>query len=92
MLEFRVTPPAGRNAARWTVDLKSSEPGVFANSQRRAGLTLELSDADLTRLFAGELSPEQAYRQQRMRYQGDTGLAFKLRNLVETLHGYRAKL
>ncbi|XP_043201367.1 sterol carrier protein 2-like isoform X2 [Amphibalanus amphitrite] len=92
IIEFRVSPPPGHNAARWTVDLKSDEPGVYANSQRRAGLTLELSDADLTRLFAGELSPEQAYRQQKMRYMGDTGLAFKLRNLVETLHGYRAKL
>ncbi|XP_037092108.1 non-specific lipid-transfer protein-like isoform X2 [Pollicipes pollicipes] len=91
LLEFRVTGDGGVSA-RWTVDLKTAQPGVFPNSPLRPDLVLELDDDALVRLFSGLLDAEQAYRQGRLRYEGDAGLAFKLRNLTESLRQYRAKL
>jgi putative sterol carrier protein len=67
-------------AGTWKVDVQDSGVQV-SEGDGDADVAITVSDADFTRLVAGELNPMTAYMTGKLKVKGDMGAAMKLQKL-----------
>lgn len=81
--------PEGKEAT-WVVDVKNGKGSVHFDSDKKADCTITMSDSDLLALMTGQMNPQTAFFQGKLKITGNMGLAMKLQNLQ--LQPVKAKL
>ena len=84
LIKFDIT---GDPAGSWVVDLKNSPGSVEESSERKADVTLTLSDEDMLGMISGSLNPQQAFMQGKLKIKGNMGVAMKLGTVMKALSG-----
>ncbi|KAJ0401855.1 hypothetical protein P43SY_007789 [Pythium insidiosum] len=72
VIQFVITP----NGA-WNLDLKSATPAL-TQGQKKADVTLTISDDDFVAIASGKLNPQQAFMKGKLKLKGNMALAMKL--------------
>lgn len=87
---FKVKDGPGGKEATWVVDVKNGKGCVDANSDKKADCTITMADSDLLALMTGQMNPQTAFFQGKLKIAGNMGMAMKLQNLQ--LQAGKAKL
>ncbi|XP_044286095.1 sterol carrier protein 2 isoform X3 [Varanus komodoensis] len=87
---FKVKDGPGGKEATWVVDVKNGKGSVDINSDKRVDCTVTMSDNDLLALMTGQMNPQTAFFQGKLKISGNMGMAMKLQNLQ--LQPSKAKL
>ncbi|TMW62354.1 hypothetical protein Poli38472_009847 [Pythium oligandrum] len=72
VIQFNITP-----GGAWNLDLKSASPLLTAG-QKKADVTLTVSDDDFVAIATGKLNPQQAFMKGKLKLKGNMALAMKL--------------
>uniref|UniRef100_A0A8C5RCW2 Sterol carrier protein 2 n=1 Tax=Leptobrachium leishanense TaxID=445787 RepID=A0A8C5RCW2_9ANUR len=72
---FKVKDGPGGGETSWVVDVKNGKGGVYANSDKKADCTISMSDADLLSLMTGQMNPQTAFFQGKLKITGNMGMA-----------------
>ncbi|XP_041659880.1 sterol carrier protein 2 [Cheilinus undulatus] len=75
--------PEGKEAT-WIVDVKNGKGSVSNDPDKKADVTLSMSDVDLLDLMTGKLNPQTAFFKGKLKIAGNMGMAMKLQNLQIT--------
>jgi len=78
---FKVKDGPGGKDGVWVVDVKNGKGSVKFGSTEKADCTVTMKDSDLVQLMTGKMNPQTAFFQQKLKLQGNLGLAMKLREL-----------
>ncbi|XP_061488996.1 sterol carrier protein 2 [Rhineura floridana] len=78
---FKVKEGPGGKEATWVVDVKNGKGCVDVNSDKKADCTITMADADLLALMTGQMNPQTAFFQGRLKISGNMGMAMKLQTL-----------
>uniref|UniRef100_A0A9J7ZJC9 Sterol carrier protein 2 n=1 Tax=Cyprinus carpio carpio TaxID=630221 RepID=A0A9J7ZJC9_CYPCA len=70
--------------ALWVVDVKNGKGSVTNDAGKKADCTIAMSDSDLLELMTGQLNPQTAFFQGKLKITGNMGMAMKLQNLQLT--------
>lgn len=65
----------------WVVDVKNGNGSVKFDATGKGDVTLSLDDENLLKLMTGQLNPQQAFFQGKLKISGNMGLAMKLKEL-----------
>ncbi|KAK2168883.1 hypothetical protein LSH36_13g02111 [Paralvinella palmiformis] len=65
----------------WIVDAKNGTGSVKYDPNGKGDVTITSSDEDLSKLFSGQIQPQQAFFQGKIKVSGNMGLAMKLRDI-----------
>ncbi|XP_062994893.1 sterol carrier protein 2 [Elgaria multicarinata webbii] len=87
---FKVKDGPGGKEATWVVDVKNGKGCVDINSDKKVDCTVTMSDTDLLALMTGQMNPQTAFFQGKLKISGNMGMAMKLQNLQ--LQAGKAKL
>ncbi|KAM9326594.1 sterol carrier protein 2 [Gastrophryne carolinensis] len=87
---FKVTGGPGGKDAVWVVDVKNGKGCVESNSDKKADCTITMADSDLLALLTGQMNPQTAFFQGKLKIAGNMGMAMKLQSLQ--LQPVKAKL
>nr|AGT78529.1 sterol carrier protein 2 [Bufo gargarizans] len=87
---FKVKDGPGGKEATWVVDVKNGKGSVSFDSDKKADCTISMSDSDLLALMTGQINPQTAFFQGKLKVTGNMGLAMKLQTLQ--LQPVKAKL
>jgi 3-hydroxyacyl-CoA dehydrogenase/3a,7a,12a-trihydroxy-5b-cholest-24-enoyl-CoA hydratase len=74
----------GKEATKWTVDLKSGNGKVYEGEPKdgaKPTTTLTLDDDDMVKLVGGQLNPQQAFMSGKLKIKGNIMLTQKLQTL-----------
>ncbi|KAF0303600.1 Non-specific lipid-transfer protein [Amphibalanus amphitrite] len=88
---FSVKNSDGQTAV-WTVDVKNGNGSVEFGTDKKADVTLTLSDVDLVDLMMGKLDAQKAFFQGKLKIKGNMGLAMRLKAFQSEMDKYKAKL
>lgn len=72
VIQFVITP-----GGAWHLDLKSASPAVSAG-EKKADVTITVSDDDFVAIATGKLNPQQAFMKGKLKLKGNMALAMKL--------------
>ena len=79
VIKWVVTPDAGE----WCCDLKTGSGSVTQGpSDKKANLTIRISDDDLVGLAEGKLNPQQMFLKGKIKVKGNMGMAMKLNTVM----------
>merc|ERR1711893_212973 len=78
---FKVKNGPGGKEATWVVDVKNGKGSVKMDPKGKGDVNVTIADADLMKLMTGQLNPQQAFFQGKLKIAGNMGLAMKLREL-----------
>ncbi|KAI2667263.1 Sterol carrier protein 2 [Labeo rohita] len=81
---FKVKDGPGGSEALWVVDVKNGKGSVTNDAGKKVDCTISMSDSDLLELMTGQLNPQTAFFQGKLKITGNMGLAMKLQNLQLT--------
>src|SRR5271157_5473398 len=70
----------GQKEQDWVVTIKNQKLQVIRETTSSASLSLRVAESDFMDMINGKLSAEKAFFTGRIRFQGDIGLALKLRD------------
>lgn len=70
----------------WIVDLKHGSGNVKYDIAGACDVTITVGDEYFLQMSIGKLSPPEAFMKGYLKVQGNLGLAFKLRDLLQQLH------
>jgi len=76
---FKVTK--GKDEGVWVVDVKNGNGGVKFDPQGKGDVTISMEDENLLKLMTGQLNPQQAFFQGKLKIAGNMALAMKLKEL-----------
>jgi len=71
----------GQDVGVYVVDAKNGNGSVKFDPSGKGDVTLTASDDDLMKLMTGQLNPQQAFFQGKLKIAGNMGLAMKLKEL-----------
>jgi len=66
----------------WTIDAKS-DPAYVGPDNRTSDVEINLKDEDFMKIAAGDLKPDQAFMQGKMKLKGNIAKAMKLKSLLD---------
>jgi sterol carrier protein 2 len=72
---------SGNNEGVWVVDVKNGNGSVKYDPQGKGDATISMEDDNLMLLMTGQLNPQQAFFQGKLKISGNMGLAMKLSQL-----------
>lgn len=75
---------AGKDLGVWVVDVKNGNGSVKFDPKGKGDCTISMTDDDLSKLMTGQLNPQQAFFQGKLKIAGNMGLAMKLKELQPT--------
>ncbi|KAL0966514.1 hypothetical protein UPYG_G00296190 [Umbra pygmaea] len=81
--------PEGKDAL-WVVDVKNGHGSVSNDADKKADCTILIGDEDLLNLMTGNMNPQTAFFQGKLKITGNMGMAMKLQSLQ--LEPAKAKL
>jgi len=75
----------GKEAAKWTIDLKSGDGEIYEGEPKKdkAGVTLTIEDSNMMPLVTGKLNPQQAFMSGKLKIKGNIMLTQKLQTLLK---------
>jgi putative sterol carrier protein len=73
---------SGDEPGCWQVKLEGGKAQVVEGTPSTPGVTINMSSADFKDMVGGKLNATQLFMSQRLKLQGDMGLAMKLQNLL----------
>jgi len=71
----------GKDEGVWIVDVKNGNGGVKFDPAGKGDVTISMADEDLLKLMTGQLNPQQAFFQGKVKIAGNMALAMKLQQL-----------
>ena len=77
MYHLEIFEAKGKEGVWWTVDLKNGKGSIKEGKHGKADATLSLLDADAFALFQGNLNPQTAFMQGKMKIKGNMQAATK---------------
>ena len=82
----------GGNGGTWIMDLTSGSGSISRCSTpvKQPDVVLTMSEANMQRIFRGELTPFNAYMQELLKVEGDLKMAMNLDTIVEKIKKRRA--
>lgn len=78
---FKVKDGPGGQEATWVVDVKNGKGCVDMNSDKKPDCTITMADSDLLAVMTGQMNPQTAFFQGKLKIAGNMGMAMKLQNL-----------
>jgi len=72
---------SGDKEGVWVVDAKNGNGSVSFNPAGKGDVTIAMEDENLVQLMSGQLNPQQAFFQGKLKISGNMGLAMKLQQL-----------
>jgi len=72
---------SGDKEGVWVVDAKNGNGSVSFNPTGKGDVTISMEDENLVLLMTGQLNPQQAFFQGKLKIAGNMGLAMKLQQL-----------
>uniref|UniRef100_A0A9J7YRA6 Sterol carrier protein 2 n=2 Tax=Cyprinus carpio TaxID=7962 RepID=A0A9J7YRA6_CYPCA len=78
---FKVKDGPGGSEALWVVDAKNGKDSVVS---KKADCTISMSDSDLLELMTGQLNPQKAFFQGKLKITGNMGMSYSAQNLQLT--------
>jgi len=76
---------SGDKEGVWVIDAKNGNGSVKYDPAGKGDVTFSMNDDDLLGLLTGQLNPQQAFFQGKVKIAGNIGLAMKLRELQTDL-------
>jgi len=71
----------GSDTGVFVVDVKNGNGSVKFDANGKGDVTISASDEDMVKLMMGQLNPQQAFFQGKLKIAGNMGLAMKLKEL-----------
>jgi len=71
----------GNDEGVWVVDVKNGKGSVKFDANGKGDVTISMDDDNLMQLMTGQLNPQQAFFQGKLKISGNMGLAMKLKEL-----------
>uniref|UniRef100_A0A8C1U036 SCP2 domain-containing protein n=1 Tax=Cyprinus carpio TaxID=7962 RepID=A0A8C1U036_CYPCA len=81
---FKVKDGPGVSEALWVVDAKNGKDSVVSDAGKKADCTISMSDSDLLELMTGQLNPQKAFFQGKLKITGNMGMSYSAQNLQLT--------
>ncbi|XP_058977261.1 sterol carrier protein 2-like [Musca domestica] len=78
---FKVTNGPGGKTGFWVINAKEGKGKITYNGKEKCDVTFIVSDEDVTELMTGNLPPQKAFFQGKIKIQGNMGVAMKLMNI-----------
>jgi len=81
---FKVSGGPGGKEAVWVVDVKNGKGSVTNDPDKKADCTIAMADDNLLALMTGQMNPQTAFFQGKLKITGNMGMAMKLQSLQMT--------
>jgi len=77
---IQISLSGGQKEQKWVVTIKNQKLQIMEGTNSASSLSLGVAESDFLNMINGKLSTEKAFFTGRIRFQGNIGLALKLRD------------